>query len=79
MKQLSHLIEQARNQKSLDVIFDTNIESQTFLANNKGAQSSPTLISKLDDLEVELFPCTHLSSPQIVEMINTLESVLEDI
>jgi hypothetical protein len=79
MSQLARLIEQAKNQKGLDDLFAgqtvSRVDGKTLSSDN----TSRSLISKLDELEVQLFPCIHLSSSNLNEMIKTLESVRDDL
>lgn len=77
MSQLSELIAQAKKQRGLDDLFSAQTISSDLGQGDRAELAKPTLISKLEELEVQLFPCLHLSSSSVDELIRTLEAVRE--
>ena len=79
MSQLAQLIQQAKNQRGLDDLFKTGVSEAVTRSEPVDKSASESLMSSLEELEVQLFPCLDLSSSNRDEIIKTLESVMDDL
>jgi hypothetical protein len=79
MARLTKLIEEARSRKGLDVFFNTEPVSHALNVDEPTKKASISMMSTLDELEVQLFPCLHLTNKNVDDIIQTLEGVLDNL